>query len=111
MEFCICFGRVKYAMVENNITKSKLLENIRLNLEKATEIKQRGKTEFHLYYSGSGDINYGGWIVHLDKPSLDISDSCVHIDEVLDIIEESGFKGNVLITSDSCYSGQTCFLA
>lgn len=66
-----------------------------------------------MYYSGHGDEKTGGWIVQLenDKTSLNIEDCRIQIDDVLKIINESGFKGNVEISSDSCYSGKLCFSA
>ena len=71
-------------------------------------------TDFLMYYSGHGSEKNGSWIVSMDPNNTDIlnlDSSRVHIDNVLDMFQESGFTGNVEISSDSCYSGQVCFIA
>jgi len=42
---------------------------------------------------------------------MDMDDVLIKISEVLTIIHESGFKGMVEISSDSCYSGKLAFAA
>ena len=66
---------------------------------------------FVIYYSGHGSIEHGGWMINLEKASLDMFESIVTLDEVLKVIDESEYKGDVEITSDSCYSGQICYHA
>ena len=60
---------------------------------------------YSLFYSGHGNID-GAWIVNADDVSLDDIDSKIVFQEVWDIIYETGYKGGVEITSDSCYSGK-----
>jgi hypothetical protein len=64
-----------------------------------------------LFYSGHGHPENGAWCVHLKEPGLEISEELINFEELWNVIYQSGFKGGIEITSDSCYSGKVCILA
>ena len=64
-----------------------------------------------MYYSGHGTEENGAWAVYLKELSMDIDDTKIYLNDVLDILVKSRYKGNFEISSDSCYSGSLCYLA
>ena len=64
-----------------------------------------------MYYSGHGHPDTGAWVVTLWEQSIEFEKAQITLEEVLDIFKESGYKGFVEISSDSCYSGNLCYRA
>ena len=62
-------------------------------------------------YSGHGNEGNGAWEVTCKETTLDFDKFNITLDEVLDVFVESGYKGNIVISSDSCYSGWLCYIA
>ena len=72
--------------MKEEVTKPALLHKV----DEAVKLAMKeGADSFLLYYSGHGDLNTGGWICSLgDVPCVDIEDSYVTIEEVLDIFQQ-----------------------
>ena len=95
-----------------NITKEEILETILKYSKRAVELET---TTFVILYSGHGSYNEnykGAWRCSkngnvIEKPE----DLLIQIHEVINKIVESGYKENLEITSDSCYSGHLCLEA
>jgi hypothetical protein len=66
---------------------------------------------FMINYTGHGDPETGGWAVSLLEESHDAIMGTILMDDILDIITKSEFKGSMEICSDSPYSGKLCYAA
>ena len=96
--------------LKESITKDEFLEQILTNAKRAVEIKT---TTFTIVYSGHGSQEDGAWKCSMPdgKLGFDRIEYMVSLPEVINKVVESGYTGNVEMTSDSCYSGLLCIEA
>ena len=64
-----------------------------------------------IYYTGHGCKNTGNWVTAKppNKKIFKQSEWNIKLVEVFEKIKLSGFKNNVIIVTDCCYSGQWCY--
>ena len=93
-------------LIKEDVFKSDILDMIIVNANLASQ----NKDELTIYYSGHGDDKTGNWIT-ADKykwfPSYE--SYTVSLQEVLQTIENTGFRGTVTIVCDCCYSGKWAY--
>ena len=95
--------------LELDVTKKLVLEKIKEVCNKAAEQKC---TEIYFYYTGHGCSETGAWIVFVrDEPINNFREVEVHMNDILDAINETSYTGGVVIESDSCFSGELCYKA
>ena len=61
-----------------------------------------------IFYTAHGTNSKGfegAWITYFNEVSPELGDSYVTLEEILEVIKQSGFKNFLCITSDSCFSG------
>jgi hypothetical protein len=64
-----------------------------------------------IYYSGHGNEEEGAWKVAYLQETLEMEPYSVYLKDILKVIKYSGFKKDLVITSDSCYSGRFAYKA
>ena len=57
-----------------------MIDKLKVAIDEAMDKKCNN---FVIYYSGHGSIENGGWMINLEKVSLDMFESIVTLDEVL----------------------------
>ena len=93
------------------MSKEELLKAI---TEECTKAVNLNTTTLTLYYSGHGRKGDGAWKTTKEgslEMHFDAEEIYIELHEILNAIIASGYKNNLEITSDSCYSGELCLIA
>ena len=97
-------------MIKREVFKPQIMADIRRSCEQSVKYEAE---QLFIYYTGHGCKNTGNWVTAKPpgKKILKSSEWNIKIEEVFEMIRESGFDQNVIIVSDCCYSGEWCYQA